>query len=169
MNKILEQEICDMFEVYMYYMIVKYGEEKLHKDHLTTIFNHIHQLNMRVKQEKCTLEAMSTNSLDSTSLKKGINANLYKCDINVKMETLSSTELIRIPVCSSSLTSQFPCLPSTPFRSTNFWGTRYSSDGQQNENKSWHNESMIYPKPRSFQYPWPRDPIHIIGGISISS
>lgn len=39
MNNIFEEEIGEMLEVYMYYMILKSKEEQLHDIYVTNIFN----------------------------------------------------------------------------------------------------------------------------------
>ena len=49
MNKIFEQEIGDMFKVYIDSIIVKSDEEKLYEAHLTIIFNSVRQFNICLK------------------------------------------------------------------------------------------------------------------------
>lgn len=54
MNKILENELGDMLEVYMNDIIVKLNEKTMHKSYLTNVFSHTRQYNMRLNLEKFT-------------------------------------------------------------------------------------------------------------------
>lgn len=52
MNKIFDQDISDMLKLYMDGIIIMYGEELIHKIHVTNVFNRVCQYNMRLNPKK---------------------------------------------------------------------------------------------------------------------
>lgn len=80
MNKIFEQEIGDMFEVYMNDIIFKYSEEKLHEGYLTSVLNRLWLYNMKhnfkkyilgIKDKKILRFYLSKGGLKPTQTKIG--------------------------------------------------------------------------------------------------
>lgn len=93
MNKIFEQEIIVMREVYIYDIIAKYAKEKLQDGHLTAVYNFFH-FNIRLNHEKYTFKVKADKLFEFHLEEKGIKANLDKCDTIIKIETTSMKERI---------------------------------------------------------------------------
>lgn len=94
MNKIFDQEIGVMLEVYMDYMIGDYIHEKLRDAHLIVVFKHVHHVNMRLNPYKCTFKVNADKFLWFHLKEKEIEDNTDKCDTTIKMKTSSMKERI---------------------------------------------------------------------------
>lgn len=94
MNKVFEQETGDMLKMYMDDLIFKYERDKLHESYTVGIFNHVHQYNMMWNPEKWTFIVKAGKLLGFYLTEIRIEANLYKCDVIIKMETPSTNKSI---------------------------------------------------------------------------
>ncbi|PNX57945.1 gag-pol polyprotein [Trifolium pratense] len=79
MNKVFNNEIEDMLEVYMDDMIVKSEEEVDHTTHLKKVFDQARKYNMRFNPEKCTFGVKAGKFLGFYLTERGIEANPDKC------------------------------------------------------------------------------------------
>ncbi|GAU40449.1 hypothetical protein TSUD_397690 [Trifolium subterraneum] len=79
MNKVFDNEIGDMLEVYMDDMIVKSEEEVDHTVHLKRVFDQARKFNMRFNPEKCTFGVKAGKFLGFYLTERGIEANPDKC------------------------------------------------------------------------------------------
>ncbi|CAJ2652721.1 unnamed protein product [Trifolium pratense] len=79
MNKVFNNEIGDMLEVYMDDMIVKSEEEVDHTAHLKKVFDQARKYNMRFNPEKCTFGVKAGKFLGFYLTERGIEANPDKC------------------------------------------------------------------------------------------
>ncbi|GAU16452.1 hypothetical protein TSUD_118010 [Trifolium subterraneum] len=79
MNKVFDNEIGDMLEVYMDDMIVKSEEEIDHTVHLKRVFDQAKKCNMRFNPEKCTFGVKAGKFLGFYLTERGIEANPDKC------------------------------------------------------------------------------------------
>ncbi|MCH84826.1 hypothetical protein A2U01_0005663, partial [Trifolium medium] len=75
-------------------MIVKSALEVEHEAHLNVVFNKVRRYNMRLNPEKCTFGIKAGKFLGFYLTERGIEANPYKCNAIIQMETPSSKERI---------------------------------------------------------------------------
>ncbi|GAU51417.1 hypothetical protein TSUD_88720 [Trifolium subterraneum] len=75
MNKVFQNEIGDMLEVYMDDMSVKSEKEIDHTIHLKRVFDQARKFNMRFNPEKCTFGVMAGKFLGFYLTERGIEVN----------------------------------------------------------------------------------------------
>jgi len=87
MIRIFHEEICDMLEVYMDYMIVKSEPKHLHEDHMIAAFYRIRQYNLRLNPKKVMFGVKAGKILRFYIIERGIKASPDKCDAIINIET----------------------------------------------------------------------------------
>ncbi|CAJ2645722.1 unnamed protein product [Trifolium pratense] len=95
MNKVFNNEIGDMLEVYMDDMIVKSEEEVDHTAHLKRVFDQARKYNMRFNPEKCTFGVKAGKFLGFYLTERGIEANPDKCRAFFEFPTPDSKKSIQ--------------------------------------------------------------------------
>ncbi|CAJ2641456.1 unnamed protein product [Trifolium pratense] len=95
MNKVFNNEIGDMLEVYMDDMIVKSKEEVDHTAHLKRVFDQARKYNMRFNPEKCTFGVKAGKFLGFYLTERGIEANPDKCRAFFEFPTPDSKKSIQ--------------------------------------------------------------------------
>ncbi|CAJ2661849.1 unnamed protein product [Trifolium pratense] len=95
MNKVFNNEIGDMLEVYMDDMIVKSEEEVDHTTHLKRVFDQARKYNMRFNPEKCTFGVKAGKFLGFYLTERGIEANPDKCRAFFEFPTPDSKKSIQ--------------------------------------------------------------------------
>ncbi|CAJ2674998.1 unnamed protein product [Trifolium pratense] len=95
MNKVFNNEIGDMLEVYMDDMIVKSEEEDDHTAHLKRVFDQARKYNMRFNPEKCTFGVKAGKFLGFYLTERGIEANPDKCRAFFEFPTPDSKKSIQ--------------------------------------------------------------------------
>ncbi|PNX93533.1 hypothetical protein L195_g016687 [Trifolium pratense] len=95
MNKVFNNEIGDMLEVYMDDMIVKSEEEVDYTTHLKKVFDQARKYNMRFNPEKCTFGVKAGKFLGFYLTERGIEANPDKCRAFFVFPTPDSKKLIQ--------------------------------------------------------------------------
>ncbi|CAJ2637946.1 unnamed protein product [Trifolium pratense] len=95
MNKVFNNEIGDMLEVYMDDMIVKSEEEVDHTAHLKKVFDQARKYNMRFNPEKCTFGVKAGKFLGFYLTERGIEANPDKCRAFFEFPTPDSKKSIQ--------------------------------------------------------------------------
>lgn len=66
MNKIFEEEICKILEIYLDDMIVKFNKEEKHDGNMTIVFQQVQQFNIRLNRRLALSESGLKNYWDST-------------------------------------------------------------------------------------------------------
>lgn len=69
-------------------MIIKSSKQQKLDKHLTSVFKRFWQYDMRFDLKKCTFEVNANKFLVFYLTKRGIKANLDKCEIVIKIEAL---------------------------------------------------------------------------------
>ncbi|CAJ2653138.1 unnamed protein product [Trifolium pratense] len=95
MNKVFNNEIGDMLEVYMDDMIVKSEEEVDHTAHLKRVFDQARKYNMRFNPEKCMFGVKAGKFLGFYLTERGIEANPDKCRAFFEFPTPDSKKSIQ--------------------------------------------------------------------------
>ncbi|CAJ2637852.1 unnamed protein product [Trifolium pratense] len=95
MNKVFNNEIGDMLEVYMDDMIVKSEKEVDHTAHLKKVFDQARKYNMRFNPEKCTFGVKAGKFLGFYLTERGIEANPDKCRAFFEFPTPDSKKSIQ--------------------------------------------------------------------------
>ncbi|CAJ2668042.1 unnamed protein product [Trifolium pratense] len=95
MNKVFNNEIGDMLEVYMDDMIVKSEEEVDHTAHLKRVFDQARKYNMRFNPEKCTFGVKAGKFLGFYLTERGIEAHPDKCRAFFEFPTPDSKKSIQ--------------------------------------------------------------------------
>jgi hypothetical protein len=96
MNKVFQNEIGDMLEVYMDDMIVKSQAEDDHASRLKKVFDQARKHRMRFNPEKCTFGVKAGKFLGFYLTERGIEANPDKCRAFSELPTPRSKKSIQI-------------------------------------------------------------------------
>lgn len=73
-------------------MTIKFIKENFYDPYPTSVFNHIWKYNMILNPEKCTFGIRSKEFLAFYLTKKGIEANPNKCDVIIKIKSLTTNK-----------------------------------------------------------------------------
>ncbi|CAJ2640157.1 unnamed protein product [Trifolium pratense] len=108
-NKVFNNEIGDMLEVYIDDMIVKSEEEVDHTAHLKIVFDQARKYNMRFNPEKCTFGVKAGKFLGFYLTERGIEANPDKCRAFFEFPTPDSKKSIQSLNGMLTALSRFEC------------------------------------------------------------